>query len=238
MTLMSGIGALLSQVTVPFLLNPAVNNAMKSILYPATDIMWISLTGFWIAVYIRSTMKHIFVTLPHQLVLAALMSVIGDQLAYFLPESFSVFMYVDLTLKIFLFACMVLVAVHYLPERITNRVVQYSSFLARFIGPLIQVRSFFRVPSSLNLDDRILLVISILMLLWPQVVDLITRKLTKMRTPGCFGSWSLVMKQGIAGAVAFSMSRKSPVAQFLGMYPFHYSAFLLLPVLIILNFIA
>lgn len=222
---------------MPFLLHPVVNNFMKAILISGPAMgMWSLLSGFWIAVYIRSTMKGIYITVFHQLFLAGLMSIVGEQLVYLLPENFSFLVFAEWTLRVFIPAAAMLLVLDHIPEKVTNIITKYLIQLAKFIGPVVQVRAFFRVPSALQLDDRLLLVISLLILMWPQIVDTMMRKLTKMRTPGPLGVWSLVLKQGIAGAISFSMSRKSPVAQFVGLYPFHYSAFLLLPALILLNF--
>lgn len=230
------LGDLVATFTVPLLEHPVSQQLLFMTFYSGPSLMWQAMYGLWIAVFLRSTMRHIYVPFAHQLILAFLSSLVGDQVLFAQHDMRT---FLTFTAAEFTVVGTILTCFNLCPEKYSNMVLRQAVRVMKLVGPFPVARAFHRIPSYFekSADERVLLVGALVMMFWVNIIDAIANTLTGMRAGNVFSTRWYVMRQGFAAACAFALSRSSPLANILGIYPFPYTSYLLLLVLLVLNMV-
>jgi hypothetical protein len=224
---------------IPFLLRlldrPLFRTLIKVIFYSQPNMFWQLIGGVWHFTYIRTTTRGLYVSLFHTITLSFLMSLIGDQLLFLIPqfmgreitlfERFS--QYRDLTLLQWGTTVGLLILERFLPEN--GFFGTFFDRIGRIAGSVFQSRMFHRLPAAIQkADERLLLIGSLIAMQWTEIVDFLARELVRKRAVSRFRKKSLVIKISLLGAFVFALSRPSAVSQVFGAYPFPFAVLLLL----------
>lgn len=198
-------------------------------------IVWQTLSGIWVACLITSSISGIYISPQHQRVIAFLMCLSGAHISFLGPKSFNPVRYFSLMLVEFGVAIALLFALdHFADRKQYDRVCYWFVHVTKYCGIILQARIFYILPAMLRhvpIDQRILMSLSILLMLWPQFVHFVTKYITKMRASGPLMQKRLILGQILSAACAFSMNQEHTViSQIFGRYAWEYATFMLIPV--------
>jgi hypothetical protein len=215
-----------SSFLVPLLSHEVSQTLTSYLFFTPPSHAWELLFGLWIFFYIRSTIRGIYVSLFHQAILTFFMSLIGDQILFLIPGTRLTWedgldRYFWSSFVQFSSAIILLVLFSFLPEYITNAIINVSRTPAAVLGSAVQSRMFHRLPPIFTKsDDCLLLVASLILLQWNPIVDYLDHYLVGQRSISPFAQRSVVLRVGIAAAFVFALSRRSALSPFMGIYPF------------------
>lgn len=231
------LGRLVCQMSlvVTILSQEWVKSLIRLMALTPPGIAWQTLSGIWVACVITSSISGIYISPRHQRVIAFLMCLSGDHIAFLAPQSFNLVRYFSLMLVEFGVAIAILFALDRFADRKQyDRVCYWFVHITKYAGVIVQARIFYIFPAMVirvRLDQRILMSLSILVMLWPQFVHFVTKYITKMRASGVLMRKSLILGQILSAAFAFSLNQEHTViSQLFGRYAWEYSTFMLIPV--------
>jgi hypothetical protein len=219
-----------SSVLVP-LLKSDLSSQLGDVLFTSSSgDLWQLCFGLWIFLYIRSTLDGIHFSLQRQLLLAFAMSLVGDQILLILGQSEgpAVFDYVIYVFGEFMCAAVPLTLLYFLPESVARAIVKYTTPPAVVLGAAVESRMFYMLPHFFErIDQSLLLISSLALLQWNQIVDAGARYLTGQRSVSVFATFSIFLRVVLSAATVFAMSRHSALSPVMGIYPFEFVARLL-----------
>jgi hypothetical protein len=212
-----------SSVLVPLVRSDPYQRLANFLFSTPMSVRWQVFYGLWVFFYIRSTLNGLHFSLGRQLFLAFFMSLVGDQCFYLLmpghPPDFERY-WSSLFIQ-FLCSVFALTIVHFLPESIARRLLRLATIPAFVLGAAVQSRLFSFLPYYFQgADQSLLLISSLLLLQWNQLVDSAERYFTGQRAVSVYGTRHVVIRVVLAAASVFAMSRRSAVSPILGVYPF------------------
>jgi Na+/proline symporter len=99
--------------------------------------------------------------------------------------------------------------------------VRFTAIPTIVLGAVIQSRMFSLLPHSFRqIDQSLLLISSVVLLQWNQIVDALAQYLTGQRSVSLFGTGTAVTRVALSAATVFAMSRRSALSPITGVYPF------------------
>ena len=204
---------------------------MKFVLFTSHGIVWQIIYGFVVASLITLSKVDIHVSLRHQLMLAFLMSLIGDQIVFLIPCYFSVSEYIQMTLIEFVTATIILTLMQFGPKFLTKILMSIISNLETLAAASF-ARLYHRIPSQFeNADPKFLFVSALLPSTWMIVIDSISRVLTHARNATRFTGKAGLLLLVASAAISFSLSQKNAISDLVGLYPFDYTGFVMFALL-------
>ena len=211
-----------------------VKSLVLLLMYTPSGFIWQAISGCWVACVLLSSMIGIYVPLRHQLIVAFLMCLSGDQSVYLMPRRYDPVWYLILVAMEFVCAAVILTVLH-----MRAGSAQHDHFcevfvdVVKYFGVCVEVRVMYKVPVTaigMNWDQRVLLAVTILLMMWVQFVDWAARYVTNRRAAGVLAQKRLILGQAFCGAVCYSLNQEHAViSHIFGRYPWEYATFMLLP---------
>ena len=211
------------------------------IMYTPSGFVWQLISGCWVACVLVSSMMGIYVPLWHQLIVAFLMCLSGDQCVYLMPRRYDPTWYVMLVAMEFACAAVILIVLHMKAGSAQHdHICDVFVDVVKYFGVCFEVRVMYKIPVTaigMNLDQRVLLAVTILLMMWVQFVEWATRYVTNRRAAGVLVQKRLILGQAFCGAVCYSLNQEHAViSHVFGRYPWEYATFMLLPAYILMYF--
>jgi hypothetical protein len=211
----------------------AFEEIMIWVIFQPPSSLFQVLCGICLAFQIHYTIRFVYLSRFHQLVLALFMSLVGDQVLFFFPLAdhseppflTNLHSYAHFTLIEWGTCVLTLLSLSLLRETVTHFITGKCALLFLCFRALWLSRMFHHFPAHfVELDDRIALIISLLASHWSDFIDFIARKVTAKRAALRLGRGTAHL---LLATVCYMMSRHSRISDIIGFCPFDYSCTLL-----------
>ncbi|OHT08273.1 hypothetical protein TRFO_04873 [Tritrichomonas foetus] len=228
---------MLGNLIVPILKHPICTTIMISIIFESYVPKFMTVNAIFIATFLARSTQGIYISFLHQAVVAFFICLVSEPLCIFLerdqdknlfPIEIALKAYIKLFSYLYFLVLVILISLRFISEETSNFILEKSKGITDISYSICISRVFsIMIPLFPKIDTRLFLVITVIVALWPQIVDSIARYITKKRSATCFSSYSFVLKIGFSTAFAFSLCHESPISMHMGLFPSQYASLIL-----------
>ena len=199
---------------------------MEYILFTDHGPLWQAIYGLYAGFLVTFALANTHAPISYQVLLTMAMSLIGDQVMFLIPEIFDLKSFWLFFLMEFAVAILVVAVCRPSPKPQAT-VLDLLRSIAEIVIVVVRVRLFHRLSVLPDTNSGIVVCLSLLFVLWPEIIGFCGRKVTGYGAEAHFPAPRQVILIASAATVALALSRPSPLSLVLGMYPIDHLAIIM-----------